>query len=129
VQINTLFQPLGGVCAADNDGDPVVVFDKLAKRWVISQFAVTAAPYYQCVAVSKTDDATGGDNLYAFNDASVFPDYPTMGVWPDGCGARHPSRSPSLEPLATARVRARLLGGKSCGRESPHSLPLLKDAM
>jgi hypothetical protein len=83
VDINTLFQPLGGACAADNDGDPVVVFDKLAKRWVISQFAVTAAPYYQCVAVSKTEDATGGYNLYAFNYGSVFPDYPKMGVWPD----------------------------------------------
>jgi len=82
--INALFQPLGGACAADNDGDPVVVFDKLAKRWVISQFAVTATPYYQCVAVSQTDDATGAYNLYAFNYGSVFPDYPKMGVWPDG---------------------------------------------
>ncbi|MGZ5269949.1 MAG: hypothetical protein ACXWC6_04970 [Ramlibacter sp.] len=83
VPINTLFQPLGGSCAADNDGDPVVVFDKLAKRWVISQFAVTAAPYYQCVAVSQTEDATGAYNLYAFNYGSVFPDYPKMGVWTD----------------------------------------------
>ena len=83
VPINTLFAPLGGRCASDNDGDPVVVFDKLAKRWMISQFAVTTTPYYQCVAVSKTDDATGGYNLYAFNYGSVFPDYPKMGVWSD----------------------------------------------
>ena len=83
VPINTLFQPLGGRCASDNDGDPVVVFDKLAQRWVISQFAVTTTPYYQCVAVSKTADATGGYNLYAFNYGSVFPDYPKIGVWPD----------------------------------------------
>jgi len=83
VPINTLFQPLGGACAADNDGDPVVVFDQLAKRWVITQFAVTAAPYYQCVAVSKTDDATGGYNLYAFSYGSTFPDYPKIGVWSD----------------------------------------------
>lgn len=81
--INTLFQPLGGRCASDNDGDPVVVFDKLAQRWVISQFAVTTTPYYQCVAVSQTADATGGYNLYAFSYGSVFPDYPKMGVWPD----------------------------------------------
>lgn len=83
VPTKTLFQALGGACAADNDGDAVVVFDKLAKRWVISQFAVTAAPYFQCVAVSKTDDATGGYNLYAFSYGSVFPDYPKLGVWPD----------------------------------------------
>src|SRR5437762_1999997 len=42
-----------------------------------------ATPYYQCVAVSQTDDATGAYNLYAFNYGSVFPDYPKMGVWPD----------------------------------------------
>jgi hypothetical protein len=83
VAINTLFQPLGGRCASDNDGDPVVVFDKIAQRWVVSQFAVTTTPYYQCVAVSQTDDATGAYNLYAFNYGSTFPDYPKMGVWPD----------------------------------------------
>ena len=81
--INTLFQPLGGRCASDNDGDPVVVFDKLAQRWVISQFAVTTTPYYQCVAVSQTADATGAYNLYAFSYGSVFPDYPKIGVWSD----------------------------------------------
>jgi hypothetical protein len=83
VPINTLFQPLGGRCASDNDGDPVVVFDKLAKRWIISQFAVTTTPYFQCVAVSQTDDATGAYNLYAFSYGNVFPDYPKIGVWPD----------------------------------------------
>ncbi|MDX6559347.1 MAG: hypothetical protein QOF72_2396, partial [Blastocatellia bacterium] len=36
---NTLFQSLGGVCASHNDGDPVVSYDILAGRWVISQFA------------------------------------------------------------------------------------------
>lgn len=81
--INTLFQALGGRCASDNSGDPVVVFDKLAQRWLISQFAVSTTPYYQCVAVSQTADATGGYNLYAFSYGSVFPDYPKIGVWPD----------------------------------------------
>ncbi len=83
VPTNTLFQGLGGSCAADNDGDATVVYDKTAGRWVISQFAVTAAPYYECVAVSKTSDATGGYWLYAFSYGNTFPDYPKMGVWSD----------------------------------------------
>ncbi len=37
---NTLFQPLGGLCASHNDGDPVVSYDILAGRWVLSQFLV-----------------------------------------------------------------------------------------
>jgi len=84
VQTNTLWSGFGGPCESDNDGDAVVVYDKAANRWIISQFAVTAAPYYQCVAVSATSDATGAYYRYAFNYGSVFPDYPKLGVWPDG---------------------------------------------
>jgi hypothetical protein len=84
VPTNTLWTGFGGPCEADNDGDAVVVYDKAANRWVVSQFAVTATPYYQCVAVSATQDATGAWYRYAFNYGSVFPDYPKIGVWPDG---------------------------------------------
>ncbi|KZC35673.1 MULTISPECIES: hypothetical protein [Rhodanobacter] len=84
VPSNTLWSGFGGPCEADNDGDAVVVYDKAANRWVVSQFAVSATPYYQCVAVSATSDATGAYYRYAFSYGSVFPDYPKMGVWPDG---------------------------------------------
>ena len=83
---NALFQLLGGPCATNNDGDPVVQYDKAANRWVLSQFSVTngsSSGYWQCVAVSQTSDATGGYNLYAFNYPQ-FNDYPKMGVWSDG---------------------------------------------
>ncbi|HET7402021.1 MAG TPA: hypothetical protein VFJ62_09575 [Usitatibacter sp.] len=83
VPTNRLWQGFGGPCEADNDGDAVAVYDKAANRWVISQFAVTAAPYFQCVAVSTTSDATGAYNRYAFPYGNVFPDYPKIGVWPD----------------------------------------------
>ena len=85
---NTLFQALGGVCASHNDGDPVVSYDILAGRWVISQFAVAgpAGSYsHQCFAVSTTSDATGDYYLYDFvTDPVNFVDYPHTGVWPDG---------------------------------------------
>jgi hypothetical protein len=84
---NTLFQSLGGVCATHNDGDPVVAFDILAGRWILSQFVVGADPEFshQCVAVSQTEDATGAYFLYDFvTDPANFVDYPKIGVWPDG---------------------------------------------
>src|SRR5258708_4891458 len=39
--INSLFSSLGGgsLCATTDDGDPVVLYDQLADRWVIAQFA------------------------------------------------------------------------------------------
>ncbi|HEX8678477.1 MAG TPA: hypothetical protein VF683_00845, partial [Chthoniobacterales bacterium] len=85
---NTLFQALGGICAQHNDGDPVVSYDHLVGRWVVSQFVVggPAGSYsHQCFAVSTTSDATGEYYLYDFTTDPVnFVDYPHQGTWPDG---------------------------------------------
>jgi hypothetical protein len=84
---NTLFQPLGGVCATHNDGDPVASYDILSGRWVLSQFVVGASPDFshQCVAVSATSDPLGSYYLYDFvTDKVNFVDYPKTAVWPDG---------------------------------------------
>jgi hypothetical protein len=80
---NTLFQGFGGRCESDNDGDPIVQYDQLADRWILTQFAVSAQPYTQCVAVSTTPDPTGTYFRYAFSYSRDFNDYPKMGVWPD----------------------------------------------
>ena len=81
---NTLWSGFGGGCETNNDGDPIVQYDKIAKRWVLTQFSVSTTPYLQCVAVSTTADATGSYNRYAFSYGSTqFPDYPKLGVWPD----------------------------------------------
>ncbi len=80
---NTLWAGFGGGCQTNNDGDPVVLYDKQAQRWVFSQFSVSTTPFLQCIAVSTTSDATGTYNRYSFQ-YSNFDDYPKMGVWPDG---------------------------------------------
>ena len=87
VPINTLWSGFGGDCQTNNDGDPVVIYDPIADRWVISQFSVTGAngttkPFLQCVAVSQTADPTGAYFRYSFPYIG-FNDYPKMGVWPD----------------------------------------------
>ena len=79
---NTLWSGFGGGCQTNNNGDPVVLYDKLANRWVMSQFSVSSTPYLQCIAVSQTSDATGAWYRYSFQ-YSNFDDYPKMGVWPD----------------------------------------------
>lgn len=83
VKGNTLFTGFGGVCETSNDGDPIVMYDRISNRWVLMQFAVPSnGPYFQCIAVSQTSDATGGYNRYAFQYTG-FNDYPKGGVWPD----------------------------------------------
>jgi hypothetical protein len=84
---NQPFQSLGPKhpCAVNNDGDPIAQYDKLAARWVLTQFSVTNGAshgYYQCVAVSESSDATGAYFVYAFPETH-FNDYPKLGVWPD----------------------------------------------
>jgi hypothetical protein len=80
---NTLWAGFVGGCQ-DNSGDPVVQYDKANNRWIFTQFSVSTAPYLQCVAVSTTSDARGPYNRYAYSFGAQFPDYPKLGVWPDG---------------------------------------------
>ncbi|MFN2283438.1 MAG: carboxypeptidase-like regulatory domain-containing protein, partial [Anaerolineae bacterium] len=81
---NTLWQGFGGDCENTNDGDPITLFDPIANRWMMSQFAVNG-PYYQCIAISQTADPTGAWYRYAFQvSATKMNDYPHFGVWPDG---------------------------------------------
>lgn len=83
-QGNVVWQGFGGRCQTDNDGDPIVQYDQLADRWILTQFAVSATPYTQCVAVSTSPDPTGTYFRYSFSYSRSFNDYPKMGVWPDG---------------------------------------------
>jgi uncharacterized repeat protein (TIGR02543 family) len=83
IGISTLWSGFGGVCQNNGFGDPVVLWDQLADRWVVTQFAGTSVPTDECVAVSTTGDATGSWFRYDFHLGSSFFDYPKLGVWPD----------------------------------------------
>jgi len=81
--INTIWNGFGGACQTSNDGDPIVLYDQLADRWLISQFALPD-PYYQCIAISQSGDPTGAWHRYAYQiSSSEFNDYPKFGVWSD----------------------------------------------
>lgn len=75
-------ESLGSGSCASGLGDPVVLYDELAQRWMISEFSNAANVL--CVYVSQTSDPiSGGWYNYVFNTPN-FPDYPKYGVWPDG---------------------------------------------
>lgn len=80
--ITTIWTGFGGNCQNQGDGDPVVLYDQFANRWVISQFAGAGVPTDECIAVSTSSDATGSYARYAFNLGTNFFDYPHLGVWP-----------------------------------------------
>jgi len=74
----------------DPSGDPVVLYDQLEDRWLLSQFTTSGLndptkPFWNCVAISTTGDPTGTYVRYAFETTSdgifYFPDYPKYGLW------------------------------------------------
>src|SRR5437870_2432283 len=80
---NTLWSGFGGPCQTENAGDPVVLYDQLADRWILTQFTAGGPTFFECVAVSQTSDPTGAYFRYAISTGTNFPDYPKAGVWPD----------------------------------------------
>jgi len=98
VDTGTLWDNFAVPDCTDPSGDPVVLYDQLTDRWIMSQFTTSGMnpdgsfnglPFYNCVAISATGDPTGAYFRYAFitdqdgSTSTFFPDYPKYGVWAD----------------------------------------------
>jgi len=91
VDTGTLWSGFPVPDCTDPSGDPVVLYDQFADRWLLTQFTTRGPKYYDCVAISQTGDPTGAYYRYAFvtqddpelPGGSFFPDYPKYGVWKD----------------------------------------------
>lgn len=83
LDLSTLWDNLPGPWNGTNDGDPIVLYDELADRWVITQFSVFTPTKYELFAISATSDPLGSYYLYAFS-FDMMNDYPKLGVWIDG---------------------------------------------
>jgi hypothetical protein len=88
IAIHSLWAGIGPPCGTQDAGDPIVRYDRLADRWLISQFELNDR--VQCIGVSKgPNPVTDGWFLYAFptqtaTGTKIVADYPKIGVWPDG---------------------------------------------
>jgi hypothetical protein len=115
VDIGTLWAGFGNPCEFNGAGDPVVLYDQLANRWVITQFAATTTITDECIAVSTSPDATGSYARYGFHLGEDFFDYPKFGVWPDayymGMNVFNSGGTAFLGPQAFAFDRDAMLAG------------------
>ena len=68
-------------CAIRRGSDPVVLYDRLAGRWLVARYVF--ATNFLCVALSQTSDAAGAYYLYSYYFGPNTADYPKFGVWPD----------------------------------------------
>ncbi|MFZ0916422.1 MAG: hypothetical protein WAN04_05970, partial [Candidatus Udaeobacter sp.] len=89
---NSFFASLGPPCSNANDGDPYVIYDQAADRWLISDFAFPSFPgtsFWQCIGISQSGDpVSGGWFLYAVQVDPANPnflgDYPKFALWNSG---------------------------------------------
>jgi len=78
---NSLFSGVTG--ASYNDGDPIIIYDEQAQRWLAAEFSISGSNDYMLIAVSQTSDPTGSWYRWSF-DVDDMPDYMKFGVWRDG---------------------------------------------
>jgi hypothetical protein len=107
-------------CNGDSAGDPVVLYDQLADRWILTHFAFAfdvfgnpISPFYQCIAASKTSDpVSGGWWLFPVRmdpggaglpPVGALNDYGKFGIWTDCLyGAFNEFQAPSFNFAGTA---------------------------
>jgi PKD repeat protein len=84
--LSTIWSSLPGPWVGTSNGDPIVLYDEMADRWLLTQFSLPNfpdGPFYELIAVSAGSDPTGAYHLYAYSFDDM-PDYPKFGIWPDG---------------------------------------------
>jgi hypothetical protein len=133
-EISSIFTGLAGPCGVASNffSDPVVLYDKAAGRWLVTIIASTNGstfiPGVHCIAVSKTNNATGAYFRYSFAFGNNVPDYPKLGVWPDAYYASYNMFSGPTSFVGAkvcAYNRAKMLVGTKgtavCFQRSPSS--------
>ena len=80
----SLSQLFNGVAGAScDDGDPIILYDEQADRWMVNEFSLCDSTDRMLIAISTTNDPTGTWFAYSF-DVADMPDYPKFSVWQDG---------------------------------------------
>jgi hypothetical protein len=125
----TPFTVNGNVNCSHISGDGVIIFDRLASRWVLAAHSSGSTNYYYCVAVSNTDDLSSPTlawYTYAIplnkilgtnpQGTTYFPDWPKIATWPDAYYVAMDLEDPNhgfqeVGVLACALDRANMLIG------------------
>jgi hypothetical protein len=135
---NLLWSALNDDCSNNNDGDIIAQWDNSAHRWLLAQnvFHLRSGltpPYYACVAVSTTNDATGSYYVYEFSLGNGFPDYPKWGRWIDTWTQTMNNFGPSGSGFVGAEVcayeRSKLLAGAPSPRQVCFQLSSQDDSL
>ncbi len=114
----------------NSDGDPIVLYDQFADRFLITNFDVSSTPNKLLVAVSETSDpVNGGWYIYPFEipgtSSNNFIDYPKFSIWSDGyyITANKDSGSASTSEVIYVMERDQMINGNQAAQLVGFSLP------
>ena len=103
---------IGGEFSGETLGDPIVLYDSFANRYIISQFSDTPEGFL--VAISQgPDPINDGWYTYRFDTNDVLPDYPKISIWGDAYYITTNKNSSSADEsqVIYALERDRMLAG------------------
>ncbi|HXB12471.1 MAG TPA: T9SS type A sorting domain-containing protein [Bacteroidia bacterium] len=106
--LSTDMTTLGGDCS----DDPIVVYDKFADRWIVSD--VTYGYMNLSIAISVTGDPTGAYYVYTY-PFGVMPDFPKYSIWSDGYYANYRDINNDTVGVAVLERNRMLKGDPSAG--------------
>ncbi|MCF8228664.1 MAG: T9SS type A sorting domain-containing protein [Bacteroidales bacterium] len=122
---STLWNGFIGPWTGTNDGDPIVLYDEEADRWLASQFAINTGngTYWELVAISESSDPLGSWYQYAFQ-YPAFNDYPKFGIWHDAYYASfNMFGNDYVRAAVSTYERDKMLAGDSAARMILFDLP------
>ncbi|MBZ9631122.1 T9SS type A sorting domain-containing protein [Salegentibacter sp. LM13S] len=105
---------IGGEFTNETLGDPIILYDDFADRFIISQFSDTPESFL--IAVSQgPDPINDGWYTYRFTTNGVLPDYPKISVWGDGyyITTNKNSRTAATSQVVYALERDQMLNGET----------------
>lgn len=124
VDNSTLWNGFIGPWTGTNDGDPILLYDSEADRWMASQFAINTVngTFWELIAISETGDPLGSWYQYAF-EFPAFNDYPHLGVWHDAYYATFNMFGEYYRGAAAAFERDKMLVGDSTAQMILFDMP------
>jgi len=126
---NTLTFDTNFFPAADGAGDPIVLYDELADRWMLTEFSNSeegsSQPNRLYVAISTTPNPVPPATWHVYSFiAPNFPDYPKYGIWPDAYYVTTNEDGPSA---VYAMPRAEMLTGATLPAIQRFTMPSLPE--
>ncbi|WP_082994918.1 fibronectin type III domain-containing protein [Aquimarina megaterium] len=114
---------LGTLFPGETLGDPVVVYDNFADRFIIMEFS--NSPNGFLIAVCKgPDPVNDGWSTYRFN-TGTFPDYEKLSIWNDGyyITANKDQNAPDTNDVVFVVERDKMIAGETTAQMVSFPLP------